>query len=77
MHPWGEWLGRYLNTRQDGCWLSDGTDVMPLDAIPILLERAKEGIVLTGDKGKLMKLAGLSPHLGDELIVEGRWQSSR
>jgi hypothetical protein len=24
--PWGEWLDRYLNTRQDGYWLSDGTD---------------------------------------------------
>ncbi|WP_419587766.1 hypothetical protein, partial [Thiolapillus sp.] len=24
--PWGEWLGRYALTRDDGLWLSDGTD---------------------------------------------------
>jgi hypothetical protein len=73
--PWGEWLGRYLNTRQDGYWLSDGTDATPLDATTILLERAKEGLALTGDKGKLMRLAGLGSNVSEELIVRGRWRS--
>ena len=29
--PWGEWFGRYVLTRDDGLWLSDGTDRKPLD----------------------------------------------
>ncbi len=73
--PWSDWLGRYMNTREDGYWLSDGTDVTPLDATTTLLEYAKAGLVLTGDKSRLMQLAGLSPHVGEELIIQGRWQS--
>ena len=75
--PWGEWLGRYLLTRDDGLWLSDGTDRTPLDAREILLEQKQKGLAVTGDQAKILNLAALSgAHTGKELVVEGRWFSA-
>jgi hypothetical protein len=73
---WGEWLEGYLLTRDDGLWLSDGTDRTPLDAAQVLLEKTKDGLALTGHQDKLLQLAGLTSRVGRELIVQGSWHSS-
>ncbi|RJP17957.1 MAG: transcriptional regulator [Candidatus Abyssobacteria bacterium SURF_5] len=73
--PWGEWLGRYLLTRQDGLWLSDGTERVPLDTIEPLLEK-KKGLVVTSDRDTLLRLAGVTTRIGKELVVGGRWFSA-
>lgn len=76
--PWGEWLGRYVLTRKDGLWLSDGTGRTPGDASVRLLESKKKGLAITGDQKKIVGLAGLDIEkgVGKELIVQGRWHSS-
>ena len=74
--PWGEWFGRYVLTRDDGLWLSDGTDRTPLDTAEFLLERKKKELAITGDSDKIMSLAGLDSRVGKELIVQGRWFSA-
>ncbi len=74
--PWKEWLGRRCLTRSDGLWLSDGMDATPLETQVNLLEKDDKGLVLTGDKAKLLRLAGIDATLGNELIVEGNWKSS-
>lgn len=76
--PWGEWLNRYVLTRKDGLWLSDGTDRTPDDASVRLLESKKKGLAITGDQKKIMGLAGIDIEkgIGKELIIQGRWYSS-
>lgn len=76
--PWGEWLGRYVLTRKDGLWLSDGTDRTPDDASVRLLETKKKEVAITGDQNEIMGLANLDIEkgVGKELIVQGRWYSS-
>ncbi len=74
--PWGAWFRHYGLTRNDGLWLSDGTDRTPLDTGEALLEKRKEAPVLTGDSNTLLRLAGLSSRVGKELIVEGTWFSA-
>jgi hypothetical protein len=74
--PWGEWLGRYTLTRDDGFWLSDGTDRTPLDTVQILLKKAKDSLVLTGDRNVLLELLGATTRVSKQLIVEGSWYSA-
>jgi hypothetical protein len=74
--PWKEWLGRRCLTRSDGLWLSDGIDPTPLETQVNLLEKDDKGLVLTSDKAKLRRLAGIDGSLRNELIVEGNWKSS-
>ncbi|MCK4394018.1 NACHT domain-containing protein [Candidatus Bipolaricaulota bacterium] len=74
--PWGEWLGRYVLTQDDGLWLSDGTDRKPLDTVEILLEKREKDLAITGDSDILLRLAGLTSCVGKELVVEGRWFSA-
>jgi hypothetical protein len=74
--PWKEWLERRCLTHPDGLWLSDGIDPTPLETQVNLLEKDDKGLVLTGDKAKLLRLAGIDRALGNELIVEGNWKSS-
>ena len=75
--PWGEddlwdnWLRRYLLTRNDGQWLSDGTDRTPLDTRVTLLETRKKGHAITGDQEKLLRLVGLISGTIKELVVDG------
>jgi hypothetical protein len=74
--PWVEWLDRQLITRRDGLWLSDGMDRPPLRTKYNVLEQDREGLVLTGDRDKLMSLAGIDARsIGDKVTVEGRWKS--
>lgn len=75
--PWGGWLDRYLLTRDDGLWLSDGTDRTPLDTREILLEPKSKGLAVTGDQDKILNLAALcASHVGKEVVVKGRWFSA-
>jgi hypothetical protein len=73
---WGDWLGRYQLTRKDGLWLSDGMDWAPPGLISILLEKGQDGLVLTGDKAKILALAGLDAGVNKEVIVAGHWRSA-
>jgi len=41
-----------------------------------LLEKAKDGLALTGDRRKLLALAKLTDRVGKELVVHGDWHSS-
>lgn len=74
--PWEDWLGRYLLTRSDGLWLADGVDQIPLEVVDILLEKGDEGLVITGDKTKLLRLANLHSGVGDQITVSGYWYST-
>jgi len=73
---WSEWLKRSLLTRNDGLWLSDGIDRLPLDAQVNLYEKGEKGVVLTGDKKKLLGLLGVESSIGDKLVVGGDWYSA-
>jgi len=73
---WHEWLSYNLLTRCDGYWLSDGMDRPPLDTKINVLEKAEKGLVLTGDRDKLLALIGVtSTKIGANLVVEGDWKS--
>jgi hypothetical protein len=74
--PWPEWLNRHLLSRQDGLWLSDGLDTTPLEVTVNLLEKGKDNLVITSDKGKILKLVGLDSGAGENIIVEGSWHSN-
>jgi hypothetical protein len=74
--PWDHWLGRYLLTRSDGLWLADGVDQVPLDVANILLEKGHDELVITGDKTKLLRLAGLHSGVSDQTTVSGYWYST-
>jgi hypothetical protein len=73
---WDEWLGRELLTRSDGLWLADGIDRPPLDAETNLYEKGETGLVITGNKRKLLAPLGIrSSEIGD-LVVGGYWHSN-
>ncbi len=76
--PWKEWLGRYKLTRQDGLWLSDGTERTPDDASVRLLESKNKSRAITGHQKIIMGLSGLDIEsgVGKELLIQGRWFSS-
>ncbi len=73
--PWTEWLNRSLLTRNDGFWLSDGMDRPPLGTKINLLEKGQEGLILTGDKTKILNLIGVDATVGKEIVVQGNWSS--
>ena len=73
---WGEWFRSYCLTRDDGLWLSDGTDRTPLDTAEFLLERKKKELVITGDREKILSLAALGSGVGKKLVVNGEWFSA-
>lgn len=73
--PWSEWLNRKMLTRHDGLWLSDGMDRPPLGVKINLLEKGKDGLILTGSKTKILNLVRIESALGKEIVVEGSWSS--
>ena len=73
--PWEEWLGRYLLSRSDGLWLSDGTDRIPLDTKNFLLEAKSKDYSITGDYLKILRLVGIDSQVGKELVIKGQWFS--
>ena len=74
--PWCEWLSKYLLTREDGLWLSDGMDWTPLGLRGVLLEKGEKELVLTGDRSKILALTGLHSGVKGEVIVAGNWPST-
>lgn len=76
--PWSYWLSRELLTRKDGLWLSDGTDIAPLDTKINLLEKGEKELVVTGNKNKILSLIGAnsSDSIKNDVVVEGGWRSS-
>lgn len=74
--PLGEWMSRYLPTRSDGFWLSDGTDKTPLDVADALIEVGGKSPAVTGNQQKLLQLVGIGKGIKDELVVNGNWHSS-
>ncbi|MCJ8317261.1 hypothetical protein [Idiomarina sp.] len=74
--PWKDWLSRYLLTREDELWISDGLNHAPNEVTPVLMERKKEGLGLTGDKVKILRLAGLANGIDKSIVVAGRWFSA-
>lgn len=73
---WREWLRRKLLTRSDGLWLADGVDRPPLEAQVNLCEKGKKGLVLTGDRGKLLSLLNIESSVAETLVVAGDWNSA-
>ncbi|MBI2811610.1 MAG: hypothetical protein HYX67_12405 [Candidatus Melainabacteria bacterium] len=73
---WFEWLRPELLTRKDGLWLADGVDRPPVDAQVNLYEKGEKGLVLTGDKAKLLGLLKIESSIADELVVAGDWRSA-
>ena len=74
--PWGKWLSGYTLSRDDGLWLSDGTDRTPIDSKVFLLERNENELAITGNREKVLDLAELSSGVGDKLVVQGEWFSA-
>ncbi len=74
--PWQDWLSQYILTRKDGLWLSDGRDVAPLRISTILMEKGEDGLILTGDKRKILDLLNLNVGIGKEIVVAGHWFSA-
>ncbi|MFZ6750083.1 NACHT domain-containing protein [Undibacterium sp. Ren11W] len=72
---WREWLRRELLTRDDGLWLSDGVDRPPLDTHLNLYEKGENGLVLIGDRFKLIALLNIESSIAKELVVAGDWHS--
>lgn len=73
---WSDWLNQELLTRDDGLWLSDGIDRIPIDAQLNLKEKAKKEIVLTSHSKKLLALLNIESHIAQELVVAGDWRSA-
>jgi hypothetical protein len=73
--PWHEWLRRGLLTRNDGLWLADGVDRPPVDAQVDLYEKGEKGLVLTGDKAKLLSILNIESSIEEEVVVAGDWRS--
>lgn len=73
---WRDWLRRYTLTREDGYWLSDGTDRMPLDTQTIMLRKGEKNLELTGDQDLIQRLVNISSSHPDEIVIEGDWYSA-
>jgi hypothetical protein len=74
--PWDEFLNRWLLTRKDGLWLADSMDRSPIATKVNLLEKAENGLALTGSKAKIQGLVGVDSTLIKELVVQGQWRYS-
>jgi len=74
-HPWDEWVNTWYLTREDGLWLSDGMDRPPLQVKTNLLEKGKNGLVLTGNKSKVQNLVGINEAIEENLVISGMWNS--
>ena len=73
--PWKEYLDKWLLTRKDGLWLSDGIDRPPINTKLILLEQGTNVLELTRNKEKLMSLIINDTNLDKEIVVDGSWHS--
>ncbi|MDO9365716.1 MAG: NACHT domain-containing protein [Methylotenera sp.] len=74
-NPWNDWLRRQVLTREDGLWLSDGTDLSPVDLRINLREVIDDQVVLTGSVEKLLSLIGIKNAIGEWVTVDADWCS--
>jgi len=74
-NPWFDWLSGETLTRDDGFWLSDGIDQVPLDSIVNLLEKGDKRLDLTSDRQKILALLKIESTIGQELVIAGDWRS--
>lgn len=74
-NPWKEWLSRQILTCEDGLWLSDGTDLSPINIRINLREVIDDQVVLTGSMEKLLSLIGIKNAIGEYLTVDADWSS--
>ena len=74
-NPWEDFLSRWLLTRNDGLWLSDGVQKPPLGTKINFLEKGKEALVITGRKEKILGLLGFDSEFPQELVVHADWHS--
>lgn len=73
---WLQWLGYELLTRQDGLWLADGIDKLPLDTQVNLYEKGEKSVVLTSDRNKLLSLLAINGGIAQNVVVAGSWHSA-
>lgn len=73
---WDKWLRSALLTRSDGLWLADGVDRPPVDTQVNLYEKGKKGLVLTGDRTKLLNLLKIESSIAEEVVLAGDWCST-
>nr|WP_281352929.1 NACHT domain-containing protein [Mesorhizobium camelthorni] len=78
--PWDSWLSERLLSRDDGRWLSEGTDLFPVEiAEPVLRYESKAGdqVLVTPHPLDLLPLAGFADTLvtPERLLVSASWES--
>ncbi|EFL53145.1 AAA ATPase [Solidesulfovibrio fructosivorans JJ]] len=76
--PWKNWLAEYSITRDDGHWISDGTDGYPLVALNDLRASSSSDTKREqpiNDKQFLTSLAGLEDSTPEGIIVQAWWSS--
>lgn len=72
--PWHDWLKDKDVTRQDGRWLSDGTDLYPPIARQYLLRREAEALALPRRPRKVAAAVGVSGSKAkDFVLIDGHW----
>jgi len=74
-NPWKTWLKGCTLSKEDGLWLSDGLDRIPLDTKVNLLERKENKICLTGDETILKPLFGIENSVIKKIVVKGSFNS--
>jgi hypothetical protein len=73
---WERFLRRHGLTRDDGLWLSDGTDPYPLASHWLLRTGADHGEALVDDPSLLLALVGFQDHRAlAAVVVSGSWES--
>lgn len=74
-NTWEYWLSRHKLSREDGFWLSDTQDLIPLDIKSLLLEEKEKKLEITEDKNIMLGLANLSNKLSKDIVIDGHWTS--
>lgn len=74
-NPWKTWLKGYTLSNDDGLWLSDGNDRVPINTKVNLLERKENKICLTGDENILKALVGIESSVIEKIVVKGSFNS--
>ena len=75
-HPWEEWIERYDITRHDAYWLSDLTDIRPIDTLKrACIRKGGEDILIASDE--ILSLVGIGSALNENptLPIYGWWTS--
>ena len=74
--PWSDFLRDVTLSRTDGLWLSDSTDLVPLDLVTsISMPKADAERINTEDQAMLTPLMriGAGKTIGESLVVSGNW----